>query len=368
MTERPAYSHKPITTPILFNKEIARIFQRKCFNCHSDNNLAMSLTTYELARPWARAIREELLERRMPPWGAVTGYGHFANDVSLTQREMDIILSWADGGAPSGVLKVDENIPPVFVPPVPLWDAGEPDEVLTPKTAITIEAGSGDQVRRFEVASTAAASRAVRSIAFRPGARRIVRYAAISDAATGRWLWTWTPWQSSLSLPEGIVARLPARARLAVEIGYRAGEDTISDKSEVGLYFRDAAGAQETSDLVIASAPVSLPSRGDPQRVRAELLVRTPRQAIALWPDAIDGLRSIEVVAVSPEGVSEPLVWVKDVRAEWPTPYVLREPISLARGTRLVMTAYLSNSTDKPVTVTPRVSIAVAPDITTTVR
>ena len=51
----------------------------------------------------------------MPPWGAVAGFGHFSNDVSLTPREMDIILSWADGGAPSGVLKAEESIPPVFV-------------------------------------------------------------------------------------------------------------------------------------------------------------------------------------------------------------------------------------------------------------
>ena len=70
VSERPAYSHRPITTNIIFKKEIAQIFQRKCFNCHSDNNLAMSLTTYEVARPWARAIREEVIERSMPPWGA----------------------------------------------------------------------------------------------------------------------------------------------------------------------------------------------------------------------------------------------------------------------------------------------------------
>src|SRR5687768_5432598 len=138
VTERPAYSHKPITTPIIFKKEIAQIFQRKCFNCHSENNLAMPLTTYQLARPWARAIREEILERRMPPWGAVEGFGHFSNDVSLTQREIDIILSWADGGAPSGVLKAEESIPPVFVAAEPLSDAGTPDQVLTAQTALTV--------------------------------------------------------------------------------------------------------------------------------------------------------------------------------------------------------------------------------------
>ena len=30
----PVYSHKPITTSVLFKNEIAQIFQRKCFQCH----------------------------------------------------------------------------------------------------------------------------------------------------------------------------------------------------------------------------------------------------------------------------------------------------------------------------------------------
>jgi len=93
----PLSSHTPITTTIVFQKEIARIFQRKCFQCHSDHDLAMALRTYAQARPWAVAIKEEVLERRMPPWSAVSGYGHFANDVSLTAREVSLILAWADG-------------------------------------------------------------------------------------------------------------------------------------------------------------------------------------------------------------------------------------------------------------------------------
>ena len=56
------YTHTPITTSIVFQKEIARIFQRKCFQCHTDGNISMSLTTYKDARPWAVAIKEEILE------------------------------------------------------------------------------------------------------------------------------------------------------------------------------------------------------------------------------------------------------------------------------------------------------------------
>src|SRR5262249_30392294 len=65
----------------------------------------MALTTYEEARPWAKAIREEVLTRRMPKWHAVRGYGDFTNDPSLSPFEIATIVAWADGGAPKGIDK-----------------------------------------------------------------------------------------------------------------------------------------------------------------------------------------------------------------------------------------------------------------------
>ena len=346
ISERPAYSHKPITTPIMFQREIAQIFQRKCFQCHSDRNVAMSLTTYELARPWAVAIREEILARHMPPWGAVAGFGHFSNDLGLTQREMDIILSWTDGGAPSGVLKAEESTPPVFVPSAAVWDTA-PDETLAMPAAVDVKPGSGDQVKRFDVKSTADAARALRGIAFKPGDRRVVRYAAIYDKGTGRWLWTWTPWQSTLNLPAGVVYRVPARAAFTVEIGYRAADEEVSDTSELGLYFaKDNTPAEATATVIAAPPAIAANSAGGLQRVRAELTLDAARRALAVWPEPGPGAQSVELSAVTPDGVAEPLLWVKDVRADWPTPYVLRTPRSLAKGTRLVMTAYYDSASE----------------------
>lgn len=62
----------------------------------------MSLLTYEDSRPWAKAIKEEVLERRMPPWGAVKGFGEFIDDRGLTQEEIHTIADWVEGGAPEG--------------------------------------------------------------------------------------------------------------------------------------------------------------------------------------------------------------------------------------------------------------------------
>lgn len=62
----------------------------------------MPLVDYEAARPWAKAIRDEVISRRMPPWGAVKGFGEFRDDPSLTQDEIARIAEWVEGGAPEG--------------------------------------------------------------------------------------------------------------------------------------------------------------------------------------------------------------------------------------------------------------------------
>lgn len=107
-------AHNPITTKVTFNREIVRILHENCVSCHRAEGTAFSLMTYPDARPWAKAIEEEVLERRMPPWGAVKGYGHFRNDRSLTMTQMQSITDWVEGGAPEGEpadLPASVNVP-----------------------------------------------------------------------------------------------------------------------------------------------------------------------------------------------------------------------------------------------------------------
>ena len=96
-----AAAHVRISTKVSWDREIAPIVEARCVSCHRAGGRApMALTTYEEARPWAKAIKEEVLTRRMPKWHVVRGYGDFANDPSLSAFEIALIASWADGGAP----------------------------------------------------------------------------------------------------------------------------------------------------------------------------------------------------------------------------------------------------------------------------
>jgi mono/diheme cytochrome c family protein len=94
-------AHDIITTNLTFTRDISRIFARHCAGCHGAT-AAIPLTTYEEARPWAVAIKEQVLSRAMPPWGAVKGFGNLKPDHALTQEEILIVAAWVIGGAPQG--------------------------------------------------------------------------------------------------------------------------------------------------------------------------------------------------------------------------------------------------------------------------
>jgi hypothetical protein len=97
-------AHDLIYTKVTWTHDISRLVQARCVNCHVPGGRSggISLTTYEEARPWARAIREQVLMRKMPIWHAARGYGDFANDPSLSPFEIALIAAWVDGGAPKG--------------------------------------------------------------------------------------------------------------------------------------------------------------------------------------------------------------------------------------------------------------------------
>lgn len=93
-------AHDPITTKLTYNAEISRILAGRCLSCHATGSVP--LTTYQEVRPWAKAIRDQVLSRKMPPWGAQRGVGQFRNSQSLGQPEIDRIVQWVEGGAPEG--------------------------------------------------------------------------------------------------------------------------------------------------------------------------------------------------------------------------------------------------------------------------
>jgi len=117
---------------ITWNREVSRIVYERCASCHRPGGTAFSLMTYQDARPHAAAINDAVLSRRMPPWGAVKGFGDFRNDQGLTQEQIELITDWIEGGTPRG-----NN--PNALPAPPKFDSSSA-RTLSPKGVVV----SGD--------------------------------------------------------------------------------------------------------------------------------------------------------------------------------------------------------------------------------
>src|SRR5262249_40522324 len=115
-------------TAVTFTKDVAPIFYKSCAECHRPTMFApMSLLTYDAARPYARSIKQKVVARQMPPWGADPAHGTFKNDPRLTEQEIATISAWVDAGAPRGDDK-DLPVVPAFADG---WTIGKPDAVFT---------------------------------------------------------------------------------------------------------------------------------------------------------------------------------------------------------------------------------------------
>jgi hypothetical protein len=102
----PQGSAQAPTAAVTFNKDVLPLLQKNCQGCHRPGQIApMSLLTYKDARPWAKAMKNAVVTKTMPPWFADPNYGHFLNERRLKQSDIDTIAKWADAGALEGDAK-----------------------------------------------------------------------------------------------------------------------------------------------------------------------------------------------------------------------------------------------------------------------
>ena len=137
---------------VTFHKDVEPVLQARCQGCHRPGEAApMSFLTYTTTRPFAKAIRAAVLAKKMPPWFADAPHGTFANDPSLTPKEIETLVAWADSGAAAG--NPTDAPPPLRF--VEGWSIGKPDTVIEMPAAYKVPATgviatAGCQVRLFD--------------------------------------------------------------------------------------------------------------------------------------------------------------------------------------------------------------------------
>jgi hypothetical protein len=204
----PAQAHDIITTKITFSKEISRLIYKRCATCHHEGGQAFSLMTYDEARPWAKAIKEEALERRMPPWEAIKGFGEFRDDRGLTEEELETISAWVEGGAPEG--------DPKYLPARPKLTAWQ--DPPAPKGSSEIVVADGAKL------SSSSKVLAIRAKTLRAGATvQVIAIRPDSSVEPLLWIYQYNPafhrtyyYASPVALPAGTKIEMSPSAAATV--------------------------------------------------------------------------------------------------------------------------------------------------------
>jgi hypothetical protein len=367
-----------------FSKDVAPIFYSKCVGCHRPGEVApMSLITYKDVRPWARAIRDKVSTRTMPPWFADPAHGAFKNDRSLTQAQIDTIVKWVDADARQG--------DPAQLPPLPVladgWQIGKPDVVFEMPIEFHIPADGTVEYQYFEVAtnfkedrwliagevragnrehvhhiivsaiepSTSARPNAltVRAIADGDGAPRAPRQltdaqraqlATAARRANAISLVNWAVGEDAPVYPEGMGKRIPAGSTLQFQVHYTTNGAPATDRSRIGLIFAKQPPKNEMRTALIANTQFAIPAGENNHTIEAEA---TFSQDVKVWnmhPHMHLRGKDMTYTAIYPDGRQEVVLRVPKYDFGWQTDYALARPLSLPKGSKLHVTAHYDNS------------------------
>src|SRR5262245_25562876 len=376
----PAVSQQPAAPT--FTKDVAPIFQEKCQSCHRPGYIApMSLVSYEEARPWAKAIKERVITRQMPPWhlDKTVGIQKFANDRSLTDAQLSTIVRWVDGGAQKGDSK-DMPAPKQW-PDESVWNFAEqfggPPDLILKSPLYTMPAVAQDAWYRPSVETGLAGPRWVRAIEIRPSTvkgRRITHHAlatlqqqessgngaaagndagaALAGLGSGGLFMEWAVGkQGEIMRPNSGKLMLPG-SRISFEVHYHAVGEEITDQVELGIYFYPKGQEPKYRQVLglynaIGGGRTSIDI--PPNSTFTTQSVSTMRQAGRVenfQPHMHLRGKGMSLEAILPDGTTRMLSRVDHFDFNWMTNYIYADDAApiLPKGTQLKVTAWYDNT------------------------
>ena len=361
-----------------FHEDVEPILQANCQSCHRPGEPGpMALLTFDQVRPWAQAIKESVLLKRMPPWSADPAFGRFSNEHRLEPKDVETLVAWVDAGAPRGD---PANAPPpaTFVAG---WNIGEPDMVIEMPEAFHVPAEGTIDYHYLVLPTNFAEDKWVTAAEVRPGNREVVHHViAFMRPKGSTWLGEGVP--GKVFLPEkdrkrergdesrellvgfapgmeegvwgdGYAKKVPAGADIVLQLHYTANGKAATDKTKVGLVFADAPPAKRVITMAAMNTKFAIPPGAPAHEVTSNWVINEQVELVSLMPHMHLRGKDFRYEATYPTGESETLLNVPQYDFNWQFFYYLAEPKVLPKGTRIDCVAHFDNSPNNPANPAP---------------
>lgn len=355
----------PSNQKVTFYKDVLPILQENCQVCHRDGgaNLGgmvapMAFLTYEGTRPWAKAIAQNVSDKKMPPWHASPDQtGVFNNERTLTQPQIDTLVAWAKSGASRG--NPTDAPEQKNWPQSNGWSIGDPDLVV--KMADQPFFVGDDVVDTYEYFNSTITPemlpepRWIKAIEFRAGSKVVHHIIATPLGGIA-------PGNDPTIFPEGMGRLLKPGTNITWQMHYHKepGPGTgVYDLSEAAIIFypKDAKITHVLRDEALGRFDFRVPA-GDPNySIQTEFTFADDSRIVSLMPHMHLRGKSAKYEAFYPDGTSKVLLDVPQYDFNWQTRYQFSDFEFVPKGTKLVLTTAWDNSTDNPYNPDPTASV-----------
>lgn len=336
------------TGQITYAEHIARIFQKRCIECHHEGHIApFSLETYEESVGWGEMIREVVEDHRMPPWLASPEHGDFANNPSLSESEKSQIIEWVANGCPEG----DPAKAPPKIELAKGWGMSEPDEVFyMSDEPFTVPAEGVVDYQYYVVDPGFTEDTWIQEAEVKAGSPAVVHHVIVfigepGKARFGNPQMAYAPGMPPRRFPKGQAIRVRAGSRLVFQVHYTPNGVEQQDRSYVGFKYADPK--EVTLEVHGGAAGVMLfriPPRDPNFRMVAVEQMKRDTVLIGMNPHMHVRGKAFRYEVEYPDGRKEVLLDVPRYDFNWQLWYNLREPILLPAGTKMICTAHFDNS------------------------
>jgi hypothetical protein len=378
--------------PVTFEADVLPLLQKHCQSCHMPGEIGpMPLLAYQQVRPWAKAIRESVLQKKMPPWFADSQHGQFSNDRSLTQAEIDTFVAWVDSGAKQG--EPQQGLQPRRFQPG--WRMGKPDVVFELAKEFDVPPTGKVEYMWMLVPTGFTEDKWVQGIEVRVGNPAVVHHAVIYSREPGSTyakdypggeffeyigevirtprrkdrtmitsldepdhLQVWAPGTDPIVFAPGRARLIKAGSDIVFQMHYTTNGKAGSDRTRVGLIFAKEAAKERVKSVGLTNkAKIQIPPGEAQYPVQSRVEVIRPVTVVSIMPHMHLRGSAFEMIAEYPNGQSEVLLRVPRYRFHWQTQYQLKKPKSLPVGTIITCNAVFDNSRNNPDNPDPSVPV-----------
>lgn len=364
-----------VPSQVTFHKDVEPILQNHCQECHRPGEIGpFSLLNYEQARPWAKAIRSDVLSKKMPPWFADSQYGHFSNDRSLSKQEIATIAAWVDSGSKEGDSK-DAPKPKEFYDG---WNIPTPDLVITMKEPFHIPATGEVQYQYIVMPTGFTEDKWIQAVEARPSNREVVHHIVvfIRDPKS-KWLraaqpgipynppgggkdfnntsgggsdilMIYTPGMVPEIWRPGLGKMIKAGSDLVFQVHYQTVGKAATDLSKIGLVYAKEKPADRALTFAASNLTFKIPPQDPNYEVDAKQTFPNGAQVLSLFPHMHLRGKAFEYDLTYPDGRTETLLKVPKYDFFWQLDYKFDKPLMVPAGATISCKAWFDNSPNNP--------------------